>query len=95
MHNLYYNVKGNGFGCPECAFARESRTGESVSGQKFILSETALRYLHAVTFLSAKESRNMPLDKLSYEQIKAIVFTLAENVSQGVLNTIKTGMGIL
>ena len=85
---LYYTMKENGFVCPDC----QSHTEAS---QNLPLSLTALKYLHAVTNLPPLKSRNFPLDKSSAEEIKALVFNLAEQAANAPLNTIRIGLGIL
>lgn len=85
---LYYNISNNCFICSECF-------SEMPKGLLLPVSQKGLFYLHSVINLPPSQSRNVPIDENDFNQIKQIVFNLAEEAANGPLNTIRIGTGIL
>lgn len=85
--SVYFSTYSCSFLCNECAAGSQ--------GPAIPISQTGLKYLSSIINMPASASRNMPLDKDSYFQIKNIVYTMAEKCANGPLNTLKTGTGIL
>lgn len=81
----YYNNYENSFICDHC----------NTEQNAIKIKTSAVSYLAGITILTPAQSRQLKIDKESYEQIKQIVFFLIENSVEQKLNSIETGKGIL
>lgn len=66
-----YSSSENGFLCEDCT---------DFTNFPVALNKNALLYLEAVTSLSAKESRNLPLTQEAFHQIKELCFFILEHI---------------
>lgn len=79
-----YNAAENSFVCAECG----AEPGLYISAE-------AMRYLAAVSTLTPKESRCIPLSAEASGQLKQFLFYLVENACGAHLTCLETGAGIL
>lgn len=79
-----YNAAENCFICSGCG-----------AEQKRFLSAESMRYLAAVTTLSPRESRLIPLSEEAAGQLKQFLFCLVENACGSHLTCLEAGAGIL
>ncbi|MCR4790758.1 MAG: DNA repair protein RecO [Treponemataceae bacterium] len=80
-----FSLIENGFLCPECC------PDPKLDYQKgsFPLSQESIAFLQSVTYLSAKESRNIPLHYSSSQELHDFLFYLIKNAFEGKLRTIE------
>lgn len=76
-----YSSSENGFICEDCS---------DFSTYPVKLNKNALIYLEAVTTLSAKESRNLPLTQEAFLQIKGLCFFILEHIIGVHLKSLQT-----
>ncbi len=91
-HNVSYGLEGAFYNPVENAFFCTGCTKEKMP---FFLSLESIRYLAALSVLTPKEARFLPLTKESAGQIKELLFYLIESACGTRLKSIETGMGIL
>lgn len=80
-----YSISGNSFICTEC---------ESKKSQ-FYLDEEAVKYLAYVTMLPPKDAQKLPVSDEALQQLKGLIYFLAENATGTHLNSLITTQGIL
>lgn len=91
---FYYNISNNFFICEQC-FTQNNSTSNSTFSNSFRLSYNALFYLYGISNFLPKDSRNLHITKIEYEQIKQLIFFLIENNISTKLNSLETSCGIL
>jgi|WetSurMetagenome_2_1015567.scaffolds.fasta_scaffold69414_1 DNA repair protein RecO (recombination protein O) len=88
-----YEPAENGFLCADCTEASETAT--SVSDRPFFLNVQAVQYLALVSVLEPSAVRALPLTSESEDQLKRLLFFLAEQAAGTQLKSLETGIGIL
>ena len=86
-----YDNLNNGFICPDCAVTQNFHENAFA----FSLGKTALTYLEAVASLPPAESRKIAVDSLSFQEMKSLVYFLAEQACGAKLKSMSSGIGIL
>ncbi len=81
-----YEVSENGFICDECS---------EILSRPFVLGRKALTYLEAVSDLSPRDVRAIPVDAETMTEMKELCFYLIENACGSKLQSLESGMGIL
>lgn len=81
----FFNFAENGFLCRNCAQSKNPLE----------IPQNGIEYLSAVSVLSPKEARKIPLSRESVSAVKQLVFYLMENACGSELVSLKTGAGIL
>jgi len=87
QNTVLFNYTENGFLCPSCAASVPRNTAALENA--FELSAEAFLYLHAVTKLEARESRNIALSFEAIDCLKRVLFFLITAASGERLKTLE------
>ncbi|MCR5218752.1 DNA repair protein RecO [Treponema sp.] len=89
----YYSEYSSAFICSDCCHSY--RDSHESSSRILETDSTALNYLNAINELTPGSVRRMKLSADSAYKMKRVVFHILENSAGTLLNTLRTGEGIL
>ena len=81
-----YEASENGFLCADCT---------DILSHHFVLGKNALTYLEAVSDLSPRQVRTIPVDTQTMTEMKTLCFYLIEQACGSKLKSLESGAGIL
>ena len=86
-----FSIADDGFICEECSGTNESCDNTD----KFFLSKNSVAFLQSVTYLSAKDARNVPLLYSDTSELHDFLFFLISRASEGKLKTLDLERNLL
>lgn len=85
--SAFYSSLDDGFICEDCSLQNETTSANPNIGQ-FHLSSSAIAFLQSVTYLSAKEARNVPLRYSDSSELHEFLFFLIDTATEHKLKTL-------